>query len=81
MLTIPSTSAQSVYSKDQLETYIFESKVQYEGKGQLQISVIKKVKDFSGNKYTVIECEPNGYFIYHNESGKFIEYAIDSISP
>lgn len=80
-LTISSTSAQSVYSKDQLEVYIYESMIQYEGKGQLQISDIKTIKDFAGNKYTIIECEPNGYFVYHNTSGKFIEFAIESISP
>lgn len=31
--------------------------------------VTRQLKDFSGNLYTLVECEPNGYLIYHDESG------------
>ena len=42
---------------------------------------VKKAQDFSGNSYTVIECEPSGYYILHDKSGQYVEYSEESISP
>lgn len=44
-------------------------------------SVAKQVTDFAGNGYTVIEYSPVGYFIFHNASGKYVEYAENALSP
>lgn len=41
----------------------------------------KELLDFSGNAYTLIECEPLGYMIYHNASGQFVEMSASSMSP
>lgn len=37
--------------------------------------------DFAGNKYTLVECSPTGYFIFHNRSGQYIEYSFEATSP
>lgn len=44
-------------------------------------STVKQVTDFAGNGYTVVEYSPVGYFIFHNESGKYVEYAERALSP
>ena len=59
---------------------VFEAKVKAEDEN-ISISTIKKVMDFANNKYTIIECEPLGYFIFHDESGIFVEYSSSSPSP
>lgn len=46
-----------------------------------KVSAIKVARDFAGNIYTVIETAPTGYFIYHNESGNFVDYSPLSPSP
>lgn len=48
---------------------------------KLKISNIKELEDFAGNRYILFELSPIGYIIYHVESGKYIEYAEQSISP
>lgn len=48
---------------------------------RLSISQIKTLNDFDDNIYTLVELSPTGYIIYHNESGKFIEYGAKSPSP
>ncbi len=45
------------------------------------VSAVKQLVDFDGNKYTLFELNPIGYMIYHVDSGKFIEYAEESVSP
>jgi len=47
----------------------------------LEIETVKNIKDFDGNAYTLFELAPCGYAIYHNDSGKYIEYTSKSISP
>lgn len=47
----------------------------------VQIAKITTIHDFSGNKYTLIECNPSGYMIYHNESGIFVEASVVAKSP
>ncbi|MBQ4424739.1 MAG: hypothetical protein II882_03250 [Lachnospiraceae bacterium] len=42
---------------------------------------LRTLKDFAGSEYTLIECEPTGYFILHEESGSFTEYAPECDSP
>ena len=41
----------------------------------------REITDFSGNLYTLIECKPSGYLIYHNASGVFAEASLYSPSP
>lgn len=41
----------------------------------------KELLDFAGNRYTLIECEPSGYMIYHDASGQFVETSSSSPSP
>lgn len=47
----------------------------------LEIETAKPLADFGGNLYTLFELDPYGYAIYHNDSGKYIEYTSKSISP
>lgn len=47
----------------------------------ISVSNIKIAYDFSGNKYTVVECTPTGYFIFHNASGVFVESSPSAPSP
>ena len=42
---------------------------------ELRILSIERISDFEGNEYTLVECAPTGYMIYHNESGVFVEYS------
>lgn len=41
----------------------------------------KSMRDFAGNTYTLVECQPSGYMIYHNASGQFVETSATSPSP
>lgn len=52
-----------------------------EGELLLNISEIKDVYDFAGNKYTLVELEPEGYILFHDESGVFVEYSSRTVSP
>lgn len=47
----------------------------------LQIVYATELYDFDGNLYTLVECRPAGYMIYHNESGVFVEYSPVTNSP
>ena len=47
----------------------------------IQILQISTIYDFSGNKYTLVECTPTGYMIYHDESGVFVEASAVASSP
>lgn len=47
----------------------------------IEISCISTIYDFAGNEYTLAECEPTGYLIYHNESGTFVEASAVAPSP
>ena len=66
---------------EEREKAVFESKVAVTSGNSVSISRVKEIEDFSGNKYSVIECAPTGYYIYHNESGNFVEYSAESNSP
>lgn len=48
---------------------------------EMEISEITTITDFSGNEYTLIECDPVGYMIYHNASGIFVECSPVTHSP
>lgn len=52
-----------------------------EGEVNITILSTKKISDMVGNIYTLTECEPTGYMIFHDESGTFVESSIKSISP
>ncbi len=47
----------------------------------IHISQISTIHDFSGNQYTLVECVPSGYMIYHDESGVFVESSAIAMSP
>lgn len=47
----------------------------------IEISDVVSMHDFSGNKYTLIECHPTGYMIYHDESANFVEGSAVAESP
>lgn len=68
-------------AKEINEYALFEMKVAATSDNLLNIDNVKRIEDFEGNEYTVIECNPSGYYIYHNESGNFVEYSEDSPSP
>ncbi len=48
---------------------------------KIRISAIRRLQDFAGNEYTLIECEPTGYYILHNASGRYAEYSSETVSP
>lgn len=85
-------NSSSLPDKDSREAYLFEQMIlmlenslntdaDNNGCSNLSISDIKTVCDFAENSYTLVECAPIGYFLYHNESARFAEYASDAISP
>lgn len=45
------------------------------------IGEVKTLEDFAGNGYTLVECEPEGYFIMCNDSATLVEYSGTSVSP
>lgn len=45
------------------------------------IESISPLTDINGTLYTLIECSPKGYMIYHNDSGVFVEYSPATHSP
>ena len=47
----------------------------------VQISQASTIYDFAGNPYTLVECSPSGYMIYHDESAVFVEASVVAISP
>ena len=61
----------------------FSDKVQSMQKEETPLTIkrIITVRDFSNHKYTVIECAPTGYIIYHPDSGIFVESSPSAISP
>lgn len=42
---------------------------------------MKLLNDFSGNTYTLIECEPTGYYILDDDTGVYVEYSGSAPSP
>ena len=59
--------------QDQLDEMIDNSNELRGTNRTLQITQISKISDFDGNTYTLVECAPNGYMIYHDASGIFVE--------
>lgn len=47
----------------------------------IQIEQVSVIYDFAGNEYTLVECNPSGYIIYHNASGTFVEASAIAESP
>lgn len=48
---------------------------------ELSISRVAELRDFAGNLYTLVEMDPSGYMIYHNDSGIFVERSAAAPSP
>lgn len=59
--------------QDQLNEIVSNSNELRGNNATLQITQITKISDFDGNLYTLVECAPNGYMIYHDDSGVFVE--------
>lgn len=59
--------------QDQLDEMIVNSNELRGTRKTLQITQISKISDFDNNTYTLIDCAPNGYMIYHDGSGIFVE--------
>lgn len=61
----------------------FESMQPADSSQRVDISTYttRDLTDFSGNEYTLVECSPTGYLIYHDSSGVFAEASLTSPSP
>lgn len=78
----------AAYQKEQRMKTVFQQKLdemscdaQMESSGDNEIETIKKLSDFCGNQYTLVELSPQGYMIFNNESGSFSEYSASAPSP
>lgn len=86
--TLQPAVSQAAYADLIMGKHVFNEKVKYltervisSQKTDIVVGQIKEVKDFAGNRYTLVECEPTGYFILHNASGQYMEYTMESDSP
>lgn len=59
---------------------IVEGKIASIGKN-ITVKDVDIIKDFDGNDYAVVDCDPKGYFIYHVNSGVCVEYNLGAKSP
>ena len=59
--------------QDQLNEMVSNSNELRGSSVTLQITQTSKISDFDGNTYTLVECSPYGYMIYHDDSGVFVE--------
>lgn len=78
--------AQAAESKELLKTKssldsLFVSQMNKEYNASSSIKCTKKLKDFAGNEYTLIECSPTGYLIYCDDASTLSEYSASSPSP
>ncbi|NLC84842.1 MAG: hypothetical protein GX749_07195 [Ruminococcaceae bacterium] len=79
---VPIAMNANAVSTDAKEAAIYKAKIETTSKdSNVTIASIKFANDFANNKFTIIECVPKGYYIYHNDSGNFVEYSSYSISP
>lgn len=61
---------------------IFQSRINaIQENSYLKVSSIKQLIDFHNNQYTLAEYSPTGYAIMNEESGQFLEYSAESLSP
>ncbi len=76
-----STFASTTIDKIKLRTNTFFNEYIDSWASERTISSIKKITDFSGNPYLVIECSPTGYLIYNEDAGVIMEESESSPSP
>ncbi len=76
-----STFASTTIDKIKLRTNKFFNEYIDSWASERTISSIKKITDFSGNPYLVIECSPTGYLIYNEDAGVIMEESESSPSP
>ena len=76
-----STFASTTIDKIKLRTNTFFNEYIDSWASVRTISSIKKITDFSGNPYLVIECSPTGYLIYNEDAGVIMEESESSPSP
>lgn len=67
--------------QDQLDEMVSNSNYLRGGDTTLEIAQISKISDFDGNTYTLVECSPQGYMIYNDASGVFVESSPAVNSP
>lgn len=70
----------STEARERLYT-LTESHVSLNMDDGLTIQTAKSMVDFDGNTYTLFELSPTGYIVYHDDSGKYVEYSSTGISP
>ena len=83
LLTIP-FKAKVLATDNSLQNnneYVFFSELVSQTNPNLSIAEIRSLKDFSGNEYVLIECNPTGYLIYHRDSATYSEYSESAPSP
>lgn len=80
-VTAQNMSAYDSISQNQNLLNLTDEHIQQNMDEGLIIGNVKNLIDFNDGKYTLFELNPIGYIIYHNESGKFIEYSSSAPSP
>lgn len=60
---------------------ITDEHIKYNMGENLKINKTKTLMDLDDNTYTLFELNPIGYIIYHDASGRYVEYAENSPSP
>lgn len=78
---IASISAYETISENERLYSLTENHIKLNMTKNLDICEIKQLRDFDNNEYTLFELNPTGYIIYHNDSGKYIEYSSSGESP
>lgn len=78
IVSFPAINDVSVRNARVVDTFIAENNLQLSSFDNLEVKIIH---DFYGNEYLLGEFEPFGYFIYHFNSGIFVEYSFTSVSP
>lgn len=75
------SSEEAKRTNDLFSNKISEMESLSEEEISLSVDTVKALKDFADNQYILIECAPQGFMIYHAESGRFSEYSPQSPSP
>ena len=83
-LTISDDSLKSIsILADDNQNYIkYSEKIrEVDGFANKTILDIKFIKDFNGNLYVDVECNPCGYLIFDYDTDTLLEFSEDSVSP
>lgn len=75
------TTAFAEETNDNVITSIHRENIESLGGHYGDETVTKTLYDLAGNKFDLIETGNNGYYIFDNTSGKYLEESIESPSP